>query len=136
MVIRVIAILAAAFLFTGCGKKTEAPSPAAQPVIQPAPVQNDTNTAASAQNSQTAEPGAGWRGGPRPTPVVAPGTNANEAPDLTAMSFAVRAWVSSRHHWPENFEEWAAAPNYSYPPPPAGKKYAFDRKYHVILVNR
>ena len=126
MIIRVIAIMAAAFLLTGCGKKTESPSTAAPPEVQPAPV----------QNSQTPAPGAGHTRGPRLTPVVAPGTNAAVAPDLDAMSTAVRVWIRTRHQVPKTFEEWAATPNYACPPPPPGKKYALDNRLHVVLVNR
>ena len=143
----VIAIMAAAFLLTGCWEKS-APSstttttthPVVQPTPKPAPVQKAITAPAQkaitapAQNSQTNEPGAGYGGVP-PIQVVAPGTN-NVPPNLGEMSNAVRVWIGSRRHWPANFEEWAAAPNYAYPPPPPGKKYAFDRKYHVILVNR
>ena len=139
MIIRAIAIMAAAFLLTGCGKKSETSSVTTRTAAQPAPAQNDTAAPVQntpAQNSQTPAPGAGYPGGPRLTPVVAPGTNAVVAPDLDAMSTAVRVWIRTRHQVPKNFEEWAAAPNYAYPPPPPGKKYAFDKKFHVILVNR
>ena len=138
----VIAIMAAAFLLTGCGKKSEPSSTATNTLSQPTPAQNNNtaasvqNTAAPTQTSQTPEPSGEYAVEPHLTPVVAPGTNAAVAPDLAAMSLAVRVWVNTRHQWPKNFEEWAAAPNYSYPPPPAGKKYAFDKKFHVILVNR
>jgi len=143
MIIRAVAIMAAAFLLTGCGKKPATSSTIiTQTAVQPAPVQNNTvapeqnNVAAPEQNSQTSAPSAGYTGGARLTPVVAPGTDTGVAPDLNAMSLAVRIWIRTRQQVPKDFEEWAAAPNYAYPPPPPGKKYAFDRKYHVILVNR
>ena len=122
MIIRAIAIMAAAFLLTGCGKKTEAP-PAAQPTAQP--------QAQPAPAPVVQQPAA-------PAPVVTSQTrtNAAVAPDLNAMSNAVRLWIAAYGHFPKNFEEWAATPNYAYPPPPPGKKYAFDRKMRVVLVDR
>ena len=144
----VIAIMAAAFLLTGCGKKpapsstaTTTTHPVVQPMPKPTPAQNNNtaasaqNMAAPAQNSQTNEPGAGYGGVP-PIQVVAPGMNAAVPVNLTQLTGAMRLWRMMNGHTPTNFEEFAAKPNIQIPPPPPGKKYAIDRKLHVILVNR
>ena len=123
MIIRAIAIMAAAFLLTGCGKKTGTPPPVAQPPTQ----------------QPAAAPGIQQPGTPVPVaPVVTSqtNTNINVEPDLDALSMAVRAWGLQHSGMPKDFAEFAANPNIQIPPPPPGKKYAFDHKKHVILVNR
>ena len=52
MITRAIAIMAAAFLITGCGKKTGTTPPAPPPKVQPTPVQKTTT--APAQTATTA----------------------------------------------------------------------------------
>ena len=122
MIIRAIAILAAAFLLTGCGKKTEAPPPA-QPVAQPqAP-------APTVQQPATPSPAA-------PVVTSQTTTKVNAEPDLDALSRAVRVWALDHDGMPRDFQEFAANPGVVIPPPPPGKKYAFDRKKHIILVDR
>jgi len=75
-----------------------------------------------------------------PTPIVVSQskTNAYVAPDLGSLSRAVRTWGLQHTGMPNSFEEFAAdpGPGVVIPPPPPGKKYAFDAKKHVILVNR
>ena len=125
MIIRAIAIMAAAFLLTGCGKKTEAPPPA-QPVAQPqAP-------APTVQQPATPSPAA-------PVVTSQTKTNANAEPDLTTLSALVRVWALDHRQVPKNFEEFATSVTSAggtIPPPPPGKKYALDGKHHVVLVNR
>ena len=120
MITRAIAIMAAAFLLTGCGKKQEP----AQPAVQ-------TNT--SVPSSQLGIPTT-------PTPVVvvtSPSiTNTNKEPNLDGLSYAVHAWITGYHRVPKDFEEFAATANCQIPPPPPGKKYALGAKHHVILVDR
>jgi hypothetical protein len=56
---------------------------------------------------------------------------------LDALSSAVRIWGLNHNGMPKDFQEFAANPDGTViPPPPPGKKYAFDHKKHVILVNR
>jgi hypothetical protein len=149
MITRAIAIMAAVFLFTGCGgKKAETPTPVAQPQVQPvqpAPIA----AAPSVTQPETPAPVA---------PTVAPQGKTNAVADLTAMSRATRAWMASgisavphtaqpsTQTQPsadasddgsfESFKKWYEARGLQIPPPPPGKKYAFDAKMHVILVNR
>ena len=136
MVIRVIAILAAAFLFTGCGKKAQAPapvSPPAQPVVQqPAAGQNNETTIPTGIENQGAQVSAATPAGETNAAVSVPAAN------LADLHFAVRGWNRSHGHWPKSFEEFASdpPPGVVIPPPPPGKKYAFDAKYNVNLVNK
>jgi hypothetical protein len=123
MITRAIVIMAAVFLFTGCGgKKQEASAPVTQPQAQPAP------TAATPGVQKT-------------VPVVSPdktsATN-NTAASFIKMNYAVEDWILKNGRLPKNFEEFAANPGTGMviPPPPSGKKYAFDSEQRVILVNR
>ena len=126
MLIRVVAIMAAAFLLTGCGKEQKTPAPVAQPQAQPAPAPVVQQPAAA----------------PAPVaPVVVTSqtkTKANAEPDLALLSRTERAWMMSAPSSFdfENFKAWAIAHGTQVPPPPLGKKYAFDGKMHVVLVNR
>lgn len=124
----VIAITATTFLLTGCGKKTEVPPPAAQPVAQP-------------QVQPAAMPSASQPAAPTPVaPVVTSQgkTNVNQPVNLTALSYAMRPWAMSHGRWPKNFEEFAAnpGPGIVIPPPPQGKKYQINNKGRIILVDR
>jgi type IV secretory pathway VirB10-like protein len=143
MIIRAITIMAAVFLLTGCGKKPETSSTTTKTAVQPtnaqkattAPVQNPPT--APVQNSQTPAPGTQMGGAPKPYTIVAPpGQTVSGPPNLKMMSTAVRVWIGMHQAVPMNFEQWAATPNIAYPPPPPGKKYALDKKLHVVLVNR
>jgi hypothetical protein len=127
MVTRAIAIMAAVFLFTGCGKKQEASAPVTQPQAQPVAVAAPSATQPEAPASVIA-----------PVVVSQSKTNAYVAPDLGSLSRAVRTWGLQHAGMPSSFEEFAAdpGPGVVIPPPPPGKKYAFDHKKHVILVNR
>ena len=119
MIIRAIAIMAAAFLLTGCGKKQAAPPPATH--TQPAVV--------AAPGVQQPE---------APAPATTPNVQTNAPPpDLGELSREVRTWAAVRvDSPPATFEEWIALSHAQVPPPPPGKKYAFDYKKHVILIDR
>ena len=120
---RIILILFAAFLLAGCGKKPEAsaPSTQAQAVTTSAlAAQQQSYTPAPVVNSASASPGP---------------ADATPAPDLTRISLAVRGWLLNHGRPPTNFEEFAATASIPIPPPPAGKKYAFDSHLRVMLVD-
>ena len=117
----VIAIVAAAFLLTGCGKKTETPPPVTPPQVH-----------------QPAQPVPVVQRPEAPAPATTPNVQTNAPPpDLGELSREVRSWAAARYDSPPaTFEQWVALSGAQIPPPPPGKKYAFDRKKHVILVDR
>lgn len=118
-------------LAAGCGQKEtpapvvtatnpatntpEAVQPATQPVVTPA-------VAPSA-----------------PQPVITnPTTSASNDGDLTALQQLNRAVIGFRmqhHRNPSSVEEITAATGIQLPPPPAGKKYAFNSRGLVALVD-
>ena len=140
MVIRVIAILAAALLFTGCGKKAQAPapvSPPAQPVVQqPVAGQNNettapTNTENPAVTTTSALPPGYFQ------PTTSSGTtNAVEKMDPVAVGYEVRSWMRAHGRAPNSWEDFVSTCGHQFSPPPPGKKYAFDKRYQVILVDK
>jgi predicted small lipoprotein YifL len=116
MIIRAIAIMAAVFLLTGCGKKPETSTSA----VQSAPRQTNNQTPAVSAPA-----------------VASPGqTNVTATPDLKQMTKDVHIWMANRRRIPKDFEEFAASVSIKFPPPPPGKKYALDKAMRVILVNR
>jgi hypothetical protein len=127
-VIVIVAVLAASFLFTGCGKKPKTSPPATQLATQPAqssPVPGSSKTAASA-----------------PGYVVYSGTNvvntSHTPPSLKEITAALDRWITRHQRLPTNFAEFTDDPRtvIRVPSPPPGKKYAIDNRRHVILVNR
>ena len=62
-----------------------------------------------------------------------PGRDPNDDEPLN-LNREVRRWVLRYRRLPKNFEDFAANSGLQIPPPPAGKKYVLDKKYHVILA--
>ena len=126
VIVITVAIMAAAFLFTGCGKKPKTQPPAAPPVVK----QNATAPNAVQQPEETPTPVA---------PVVVPSVSTNcytvGAPwNPQQINGRVRGWWTQHGHWPANFEEFAATSGIQIPPPPPGMKYMFDGRLHVRIV--
>lgn len=109
--------LCIAGLLVGCGRETEAPTPATTPVTAPA--------------------------SPRgPGPVSDSPASATVIPDsgdpnavLPRLTQALRDYVVRTRSVPKDFQEFAAKANLTFPPPPAGQKYAI-RGQEVVLVKR
>jgi hypothetical protein len=57
-------------------------------------------------------------------------------PDLRELDRGLIRWIVSNRRRPGSFEEFAATANITIPPPPTGKKYAFDHTMHIQLVDR
>jgi hypothetical protein len=117
-------------LLTGCSKKA-APAPAA---ANPTP---DTNVAASASTPAPAAPAASpGNTAPGPVPVPATATpiagDANSA--LAQLTRELHRTMIGRK-LSGSFDEFVAISHVQVPPPPAGKKYAIDKHWHVVLVN-
>jgi len=60
----------------------------------------------------------------------------NAAPDLRALNRKLIQCVIAARHGFKTIDEFAAAANIQIPAPPPGKKYAFDKKGYIILVNQ
>jgi hypothetical protein len=115
-----VAIVVAALFFTGCHK----PKP---PAVQTAVDQN-TNQAAANLTPVFQQPSP-----------VNPATVAAQpaaGPDVRELDRGLIRWIVSNHRRPGSFEEFAATANITIPPPPTGKKYAFDHTMHIQLVDR
>ena len=113
-----------AILAVGCNKKdqgsgTNAPMPPAQTnASQPVPA-----TPPTVADSQ-----------PQPALTAANATNA--APDLRPLNQALIGWIMQNRRHPATFEEFAASADIQIPPPPPGKKYIFNGRGLISLVNR
>ncbi len=115
---------------TGCGKK-ESPAPAA---TNPA-----ANTPDAAQ--QTTQPTPQGAVAPPATPLPVQtnlGSSANGDGDVTALQQLNRAVIGFRmqhHRNPNSVEEISSASGIQLPPPPPGKKYAFNSRGLITLVD-
>jgi hypothetical protein len=123
-------------LAVGCKPKEAAsnPPPEAQTPAEPNTASADSSsTAPSPGGAPVAMPPLGT---PDTSPVPA-AESGNISATLNALTLRVRSYVASTHKTPQTFEEYVAAnPNMQIPPPPSGKKYSFDHKMKVILVDR
>ena len=54
---------------------------------------------------------------------------------LQKLTLALRDYVVSTRSVPKNFDEFAAKSHSSFPPPPAGQKYAIEGQ-KVVLAKR
>jgi hypothetical protein len=107
-------VLGAAMLATGCGKK-ESSAPA---------VTSATTTTTTNQ-----------QGGPPQVQVeMAPNVEGN-LPVMQQLNRAALRYRMQNRHNPASVEELASAAGIQLPPPPAGKKYAFDARGLVALVD-
>lgn len=137
----VIAIMAAAFLLTGCGKKAQAPapvSPPAQPVVQPVAEQNNETTAPTNTENLTVTTTSTLPPGYFQPTVSSSATNAMEVEkmDPVTVGYEVRAWMRAHGRAPKDWEEFASTCGHQFSPPPPGKKYAFDNRYQGVLVDK
>jgi len=121
-------VLVVGLLAAGCGKKAS-PKPAATP--PPAP-QNLAQPTSPNANPPPAAPVT-----PPPPPVNA-ATAAKSDAELSTLQQLNRALMGYRmqyHRNPATVEELASAVGISLPPPPSGKKYAFNNRGLVDLVD-
>jgi len=127
------AVLLGSALVAGCSKK-----PGESPPAQPQPTDQATN--APADNSSAA-PTAPVAPVEMPAPsassvVISAPENGNMSKTLGDLSQAVRSYIVANHRQPTSFEDFVANSHIAVPPAPPGKKYALDRRFHVILVNQ
>lgn len=112
-----------AMFATGCGKKESA-----------AP----SGTTAAPQQTATQEPAAAAAPSPPgyvpPTPAATAAANSG-IPVLQQLNRSVIQYRMQNHHNPTSVEEVAAFAGVQVPPPPAGKKYAFNGRGLIVLVD-
>jgi len=117
-------VLGVALFAAGCGRK-ESPKPEANtPSASPSPAQPTTPTAPP--------PVA-----PAPAPVdtAAGAKTDNDVPVLQQLNRAVMGFRMQYHRNPASVEELATTAGISLPPPPPGKKYAFNHRGLIDLVD-
>jgi hypothetical protein len=111
-----------AMFATGCGKK-ESAAPSATTA---APEQTATQeTAAATAPSHPAD---------TPSPAAMAAAN-NGMPVLQQLNRAVLQYKIQNHRNPTSVEEVAAFAGIQVPPPPPGKKYVFNGRGLIVLVD-
>jgi len=115
---------------TGCGKK-ESPAPAANATAPENTIQQTTQDATSAAAPATTSGNAGY------TPISATAAaNANSGtPVLQQLNRSVLQYKMQNRRNPTSVEELAAFAGVQVPSPPPGKKYAFNGRGFVVLVD-
>jgi hypothetical protein len=127
--IKGLPVLVTVMLLAGCGRHT-------QPAANQTTPQDPASTEAT--NPDAAHPGPLATAPPElPTPAGTEEAAAPSAPpDLSMMTLDLHHWIGSHQRIPKNFEEYAASARTPIPPPPAGKKYAINSSYQVILKDK
>lgn len=121
-------VLGVALFAAGCGKK-EGPQPAAN---TPSAPQNPAQPA----TPNAAPPPAAPVTPPPPTADTAAGAKADaDLPVLQQLNRAVMGFRMQYHRNPASVEELASSAGIQVPPPPPGKKYAFNKRGLVDLVD-
>lgn len=114
-------------LGSGCGKH---PEPAA---VQP--TEATPPAASQPGDSVTPEAPSGPVSLPSGTaPVVIPGGDMGAT--LARLTKELHHSIARTHRLPASFEEFVASAHVEAPPAPAGKKYAINSKWKVVLVDR
>ena len=62
--------------------------------------------------------------------------NTNGQPDLRTLNRQFILYEMQNHAHFATLEEYMAAANVQFPPPPTGKKYAIDKRGYIVLVNQ
>jgi hypothetical protein len=124
----VLSLILALAVGGGCGKSQSSPPPtvsSAATNLTPTPVVTTTTPAAA----PTATPSASQR------PLTVPSTANSGLTPLQVLNRAMVNWTMQHGRRPQSFEEFASTANITIPEPPPGKKYAFDGRGWIVLVN-
>ena len=117
-------ILGVAMFAAGCGKKESAAPSAttAAPQQTATPETANPNTAAATATNR---------------PVYIPSMSAADTgtPVLQQLNLSVIQYRMQNHRNPTSVEELAAFAGVQIPPPPPGKKYAFNKRGLIVLVD-
>ncbi len=111
--------LVGAVVFAGCGKAK--PSNASAPSAEELKQAEIEHRPVPSSNAPVA---------------LAPLATPHRQPDKGELNRTMIRWIVGRRRPPANFEEFAATPGVTIPPPPAGKKYIIAPNMHVQLVNK
>jgi hypothetical protein len=109
-----------AFVLTiaiGCGKSNAPTTSAAPPP--------DTASVSSTPNPQVAA---------STQPVTVTNSDVPKE-EMQAMNRALLAWTRANNRRPKTFQEFAGSTDFQIPSPPLGKKYAFDGRGFIVLVD-
>jgi hypothetical protein len=115
-------------LVSGCGKKETPPSVAATPTA-------DTNVVAPASRPSTAASPGNTAPGPAPIPAGAKIITGPDTDSVLAQLTRELHRTMIGRKLSGSFDEFVAISHVQPPPPPAGKKYAISKQWHVVLVN-
>ena len=108
-------------MVSGCGKSESTPPTASAPPPSPPSTPPPAATPA-APTSADSQPAAQLDAD-------------NTKKQLQMLNRAMMGWMMQNHRRPQNFEDFASSANMQIPNPPAGKKYAFDSRGFIVLVN-
>ncbi|HTR41605.1 MAG TPA: hypothetical protein VMH87_08325 [Pseudomonadales bacterium] len=104
-------------LAAGCGKSSNGPT------VSVAPPSSTTNVAQAPGQQVT------------PSAPVAVANADIPKPEMQAMNRALLDWMRANNRRPKTFQEFASSTDFQIPAPPAGKKYAFNERGFIVLVD-
>lgn len=104
----------------GCGKSN---TPA--PVTSAPPPPADTTHVSATPSPQTSADAQ---------PVAASNADVPKSV-MQAMNRALIAWIRANGHRPNTFQEFASSTSFQIPTPPPGKKYGFNGRGFIVLVD-
>jgi|SRR5215469_16445979 len=111
-----------AFVFAmaaGCSKSNTPATAAAPPPPDTTHVAPGPAAPAAAASSQ---------------PIAAPNAEIPK-PEMQAMNRALIGWMRANGHRPSTFQEFASTTDFQIPTPPPGKKFAFNSRGFIVLVD-
>jgi hypothetical protein len=123
-------IFGVAMFAAGCGKK-ESAAPSASAAASENTTQQTTQDATPAAAPATASGNAGYT----PISATAAAKANNGAPVLQQLNRSVLQYKMQNRRNPTSVEELAAFAGVQVPSPPPGKKYAFNGRGFVVLVD-
>ena len=136
MGVSLLLVLGTLALATGCGKKdnsSPAPAPTNAAATTAAPEQTASpETTPSSATTTASAPSAPGFVPLKPSVSTDPNTGLSF---LQQLNRAVLSYRMQNHHNPATVDELATFAGVQLPPPPAGKKYAFNNRGWVVLVD-
>jgi len=81
-------------------------------------------------------PAASTNAAPADASAAATDTTTNGQPDMRALNRQFISYELENHTHFKTLDEYQAAAHIQLPPPPAGKKYAIDKRGYITLANQ